>query len=82
VYRLVAEDTVDEIIFETGQRKQRLTKAVLADHESTAGGENGATEIGESVSEPPFPFLPSVPDSTPPLLSSLTLGWQWRQRDQ
>ncbi len=34
-YKLVTEETVDEIIFETGQRKQRLTKAVLSDNLET-----------------------------------------------
>jgi ATP-dependent DNA helicase len=46
IYKLVAEDTVDEIIFETGQRKQRLTKAVLSDHGPSAGDGEGEEEEG------------------------------------
>jgi hypothetical protein len=52
---------VDEIIFETGQRKQRLTKAVLADHETSTADEDG-TETGASVSCCSLP-PPAVPNS-------------------
>eukprot|EP01035_Chromulina_nebulosa_P018987 gene18987-24802_t len=32
VYKLVAKDTVDELIYEMGERKRQLSEAVLSDH--------------------------------------------------
>jgi len=57
VYKLLAEDCVDEDIFEMGERKSKLSKAVLADERSPPllqqqgeGGEGGAA-AGRSSSK-------------------------------
>lgn len=52
----MTEDTVEEIIYETGQRKQRLTKAVLSDYSAANGDGNqqdGEIKENESVCRVP-----------------------------
>ena len=46
VYKLVTEDTVDEDIFDMGERKSKLSKAVLSDRiEGTVNDESGSTTV-------------------------------------
>jgi hypothetical protein len=41
VYKLVSESTVDEDIYEMGERKRELTQAVLNEKKNRAGGADG-----------------------------------------
>lgn len=38
VYKLIAKGTVDEDIYEMGERKRQLSSAVLSDHRSPSKG--------------------------------------------
>lgn len=66
---MVTEETVEEIIYETGQRKQRLTKAVLSDHSYQENPRNGEGKDGEGVSG----FLNSLSSPDSPSL----VGHEW-----
>ena len=48
VYKLVSEDTVDEDIFDMGERKKKLSAAVLAD--CSKQGQVSASEDGDEIS--------------------------------